>query len=65
MANEDHLARLREGVDAWNQWREANRDIQPDLGGAQLGGADLAKVDLSNTDLSWANLFGAYQDLQH
>jgi hypothetical protein len=31
MANEEHLARLKHGVDAWNQWRAANPDIVPDL----------------------------------
>jgi hypothetical protein len=30
MANEEHLAILRQGVAVWNAWREANPDIQPD-----------------------------------
>ncbi|MEL6126996.1 MAG: pentapeptide repeat-containing protein, partial [Pseudomonadota bacterium] len=31
MANPDHVAKLFEGVEAWNQWREENPDIRPDL----------------------------------
>jgi hypothetical protein len=30
MANEEHRARLQQGVAAWNQWRAANFDIKPD-----------------------------------
>jgi hypothetical protein len=41
MANEEHLVRLQQGVEAWNAWREANRDIKPDLRGAALGMANL------------------------
>jgi hypothetical protein len=45
MANKGHLARLKQGVEAWNQWREAaNPDIQADLHGADLCEADLAKL---------------------
>ncbi|MEL6680129.1 MAG: pentapeptide repeat-containing protein, partial [Pseudomonadota bacterium] len=31
MANPDHVAKLLEGVHAWNQWRRENPDIRPDL----------------------------------
>ena len=31
MANEDHLAILRKGVEAWNQWRIDNETVRPDL----------------------------------
>jgi hypothetical protein len=27
MANEEHLARLKQGVEVWNAWRRENRDI--------------------------------------
>jgi hypothetical protein len=61
MANEEHLARLKQGVVAWNQWREANHAIQPDLRGADLihlglAGADLTGTNLHETDLGRANL---------
>ena len=56
MANEEHLARLKQGVAAWNQWREANPDIQPILAGADLREADLTEALLFETDLHGANL---------
>jgi hypothetical protein len=59
MANEEHLKILKQGWDAWNQWRMKNRDVRPNLGGADLGGADLSWADLSVADLGGANLGGA------
>jgi Pentapeptide repeats (8 copies) len=71
MANEDHLARLQQGVKAWNQWRDANRNryfkpdlagahlFEADLRGARLAGADLYGADLRGADLFEANLSGA------
>ncbi len=71
MANPEHVAKLKEGVEAWNAWRKQNQAIKPDLreaslseadlGWANLGGADLIKADLSraylfNADLSRADL---------
>lgn len=31
MAIEEHLAMFKQGVDAWNHWRDANPALQPDL----------------------------------
>ena len=31
MAIEQHLAMFKQGVDAWNHWRDANPSLQPDL----------------------------------
>jgi uncharacterized protein YjbI with pentapeptide repeats len=66
MANQKHLDKLKEGVEAWNQWRREHPDIQPDLSGANLNGAKLSEIDLSGVqlkestlrevDLSWADL---------
>jgi uncharacterized protein YjbI with pentapeptide repeats len=56
MANEEHLARLKQGVEAWNQWRETNRDIRPDLAGVHLHQADLSDANFREADLSGANL---------
>src|SRR5262245_8391224 len=56
MANDEHVALLKQGVDAWNAWRRENPDIRPDLRGASLVGADLKH------GLHWvagANLRGA------
>ncbi len=58
MANEEHLQILEQGVKAWNQWREENPEIRPDLIEANLPKADLEEANLSRADLSGANLNG-------
>ncbi len=58
MANPEHLERLRRGVEPWNEWRRANRDIKPDLRAVDLSNADLSNIDLSESDLSGAYLSG-------
>ena len=71
MANE-HVALLKQGVDAWNAWREQNPNIRPDLSKADLSRADLTQerdrdwhhhsvvwpylLDLRGADLSGAKL---------
>jgi TIR domain-containing protein/pentapeptide repeat protein len=59
MANKGHLTKLRRGVEAWNQWRKANRYIIPDLTSADLRGADLSGADFTSADLSGAHFHGA------
>jgi uncharacterized protein YjbI with pentapeptide repeats len=74
MANEEHLAQLKQGVEAWNQWWAANRDINSDFSwgvrhegkasridliGADLSGADLSGANLRGVGFSEANLSGA------
>lgn len=68
MANPEHLAKLNEGVDAWNEWHSENQPDLPtkalDLSGAILKGfvlrkINLSRVDLSGVDLSDAKLNGA------
>ncbi len=54
MANPEHLAILKEGVEQWNKWREEHRT--PDLSGAYLVDADLRGADLSWGTLTHANL---------
>jgi Pentapeptide repeats (8 copies)/TIR domain len=56
MANEGHLAKLKEGLEAWNEWRKANHEIAPDLSGAELVWIVLNGVELSRTNLRRANL---------
>ena len=60
MANPEHLAKLKKGVKRWNQWREQNPRIEPDLSGANLQKAYLYGANLSGTDLSKADLRGRY-----
>jgi uncharacterized protein YjbI with pentapeptide repeats len=64
MATPKHLKILKQGVDAWNAWRQKHPKIKINFQGADLSGADLrqanlSKVDLSGADLSDADLRGA------
>ena len=76
MANQQHLNLLIKGVDIWNQWRDQNPEIVPDLRkanlsqlnlrGANLDYADLEEAILANTNLSEGSLKKAnlsYADL--
>jgi uncharacterized protein YjbI with pentapeptide repeats len=57
MANDDQLAQLMKGVDAWNAWRQRNVQLdEPDLAEANLSGADLCWADLRGAKLRGANL---------
>jgi hypothetical protein len=60
MANEDHLNLLRQGVDAWNSWREKEPLVEPDLREANLKDAKLNGVNFSGAKLQRANLIGVY-----
>ncbi len=59
MANKEHLALLKQGVDVWNRWRKEHPEVQPDLRKADLYGENLLRADLSHADLSRADLSGA------
>jgi uncharacterized protein YjbI with pentapeptide repeats len=72
MANEEHLARLQQGVAAWNRsrmyeneeealqaWWRGEEEALPDLSGADLSRARLRWVNLHWADLSGADLFSA------
>ena len=56
MADDEHLKILRQGVAAWNEWREQYLDVEPDLSGAKLIAVDLREANLGKADLSEANL---------
>jgi uncharacterized protein YjbI with pentapeptide repeats len=62
MANEEHLARLKQGMAAWNRWRKANPNIMPDLSEANLRGANLREALLEEANLFKADLYGAHLD---
>src|SRR5205814_1874548 len=55
VANEEHLARLKQGVAAWNAWR-AEKGVVPDLNGADLATANLRHAGLSDAKLGRAKL---------
>jgi uncharacterized protein YjbI with pentapeptide repeats len=72
MADPAHIAELMKGVDAWNAWRDANLEVDPDLSDANLRGRNLSGANLSGrganleganlieANLSGADLSGAY-----
>jgi TIR domain/Pentapeptide repeats (8 copies) len=61
MANPEHLAILKQGVETWNKWRKINSPIRPDLKDVDLRetylvDADLREVNFSNARFGDANL---------
>src|SRR5208337_1459375 len=56
MSNPEHLAKLQQGVSAWNQWRRQNPDLKVDLTSSYLRKAALDLANLSGADLREANL---------
>jgi uncharacterized protein YjbI with pentapeptide repeats len=56
MASDDHVSLLKQGVDAWNEWRPRNLLIRADLNEANLRGADLSGADLRGANLQEAAL---------
>jgi Pentapeptide repeats (8 copies) len=55
MANQKHIARLKQGSGAWNAWLKKNRNVRPDLPEANLPGADLTGAILTAASLTRAN----------
>ena len=60
MANEEHLIRLKQGVAAWNTWRQDNPEVRANLFRANLEGMYLAGANLSKVDLRRARLGQAF-----
>src|SRR5260370_17889167 len=58
MADETHLAVLKQGADAWNAWRAAHAGTPADLPNASLRGLDLAKANLAGADCRKADFPG-------
>ena len=56
MANAEHLAKLQQGAEAWNTWRQENPAIKIDLQGAELQYSRSNVLDLSHFNLNEANL---------
>jgi len=42
MANQQHVAILKQGVQEWNAWRQQNPAVTPDLSKGNLRGANLS-----------------------
>ena len=47
MANPEHQAKILEGVEAWNEWREENPSVVPNLQHAELKKAHLVRANLA------------------
>ena len=56
MADNNQIAILSQGVEAWNKWREDNPDALIDLNNAKLMHMNLENANLAETDLKEANL---------
>ena len=59
LADPEHLAKLKEGVEAWNKWRDEKPGVKADVDGANLSGAKLSDANLSGANLNGANLSDA------
>ena len=59
MADVEHLEQLSQGITRWNQWREDNPEIYPNLCDADLSRANLSNADFHDVNLSRAALCGA------
>lgn len=74
MADKKHIEVFRQGIKCWNDWREQNPNVQPDLSHENLAGwnatgitqwdmgadgVNLENANLWNTDLSGAGLIFA------
>jgi hypothetical protein len=56
MANSEHLQILEQGVEVWNQWRQKNPQIRPNLRKAKLHGENLQGVNFNDATLRRADL---------
>ncbi len=59
MANHEQLDVLKQGVEAWKEWRGKNPDVQIDLNDAHLSGANLVDAYLTFAELKGAKLSSA------
>ena len=57
MADQSHLALLKQGAPAWNAWGQEYYKIQPDLSGANLRRINLSEVNFHASNFSGANFF--------
>lgn len=59
MANPEHVAILKQGVDVWNMWRRENPMIKADLSLEVFFGVNLRQVNFSQVNLREAIFFAA------
>lgn len=56
MADKNHIAILKSGVQTWNEWRRENPNIKPNLREIDISNQDLRGIDFVETNLLYANL---------
>jgi len=56
MANPEHLAILKQGVEVWNRWRKDHPEVRPTLSDVDLFHSDLPGIAFHEADLSRADL---------
>ena len=54
MADSEHVSKVKEGMVAWNRWREEEPDVIPDLGWANLNGINLDGAVFTKSTLKLA-----------
>lgn len=54
MANPEHLEILKQGVGIWNQWREKNPEIKPNLEGSDFSNKDFRGINFDDVNFSEA-----------
>jgi uncharacterized protein YjbI with pentapeptide repeats len=59
MANDAHVALLKQGVSVWHTWRKENSTLRPNLSEANFKGANLAEANLISVFLDKTNFHGA------
>jgi hypothetical protein len=59
MANIEYLKIIKQGVDAWNEWRKNNPNVKPDLSRVVLMKTNLQGADLRNVILSYSDLWAS------
>lgn len=52
MANKEHLNIIKQGVEAWNKWREDNPNVQPDFSDADIRGVNFNEAKLEGANFS-------------
>ena len=56
MAKAEHLKIIKQGVSVWNEWRNTQSDVVPELSNANLNGKNLSSINFESANLIDANL---------
>jgi hypothetical protein len=65
MANPEHLEILRKGEKVWNEWREKNPRIKPQLGGVDLNGFRFSNYDIDRLPSELIHCFNHAEKFQN